>query len=137
MAIYGLRQALRNNVSDISHVLFQNDCYQLNPKLRLWVDYEIFTKKMTNAQTLERQGEMENAIREFSSAEALYQGEFMEEDRYEDWLLPQRQRLQDEYLKLLDSLTTSITNKMISLMVLIWVLRCLQSTLAVKKLIAF
>jgi two-component SAPR family response regulator len=102
VAIYGLRQALRNDRWKFSHVLFQNDSYQFNPKLRFWIDYEGFTKGMLTAQSLERQGRLANAIREFTSTEALYQGEFLEEDRYEDWLLPLRQRLQDDYLRLLD-----------------------------------
>ena len=105
VAIYSLRQAIRNGRSEFSHVLFQNDNYQLNPKLRLWTDYEAFKKGLKTAQSLERQGDLANAIREFTAAEALYQGEFLEEDRYEDWLLPQRQRLQEDYLGLLDRLT--------------------------------
>ena len=44
-------------------------------------------------------------MREYQAAEALYQGEFLAEDRYEDWLIPQRQSLQTEYLKLLDFLS--------------------------------
>ena len=46
----------------------------------------------TAAQALERRGELVSAMREYRAAEALYQGEFLEEDRYEDWLVPQRQR---------------------------------------------
>lgn len=105
VAIYNLRQTLRNGSSDFSHVLFQNDSYQLNPELRLWTDYEAFIKSMLTAQAFESQGDLANALRELTSAEAVYQGEFLEEDRYEDWLLPQRQRLQDDYLELLDRLT--------------------------------
>ena len=44
-------------------------------------------------------------MREYQAAEALYQGEFLAEDRYEDWLIPQRQSLQTEYIKLLDCLS--------------------------------
>jgi DNA-binding SARP family transcriptional activator len=34
----------------------------------------------------------------------MYQGDFMEEDRYDDWPILYRQQLQDEYLSLLDHL---------------------------------
>lgn len=105
VAIYGLRQALRDHRWVFSHVLFQNDNYQFNPNLRFWIDYESFMRRIETAQSLEREGELAKAIHEFTSAEALYQGEFLEEDRYEDWLIPQRRRLQDEYLNLLDRLT--------------------------------
>lgn len=105
VAIYNLRQTLRSGSSDFSHVLFQNDSYQLNPDLRLWTDYEAFIKSMLTAQSFESQGDVANSLRELTSAEAVYQGEFLEEDRYEDWLLPQRQRLQEDYLGLLYRLT--------------------------------
>lgn len=105
VAIYGLRQALRNGRREFSHVLFQNDSYQFNPQLKFWIDYEGFMRGIQTAQSLERKGELAQAIYKFTSAEALYQGEFLEEDRYEDWLVPQRRRLQDEYLNLLERLT--------------------------------
>lgn len=105
VAVYGLRQVLRNNGKEFSHVLFQNDSYQFNPKLRIWTDHESFLSRIKAAQTLERQGELSKAVQQYTFAEALYQGEFLEEDRYEDWLMPQRRRLQDEYLNLLDHLT--------------------------------
>jgi DNA-binding SARP family transcriptional activator len=43
-------------------------------------------------------------MREYRAAETLYGGELLEEDRYEEWLVPRRQRLQNEYLGLLDRL---------------------------------
>ncbi|RIK36404.1 MAG: hypothetical protein DCC55_27385 [Chloroflexi bacterium] len=104
VAIYGLRRALRRSHPDFSHVLFHNDCYLLNPELHIWVDVEEFTQHLRNGRRLEQLAELEEAVREYRMAEALYQGEFLEEDRYEDWLLPQRQNLQDEYLALLDRL---------------------------------
>jgi DNA-binding SARP family transcriptional activator len=105
VAIYGLRQALRQTRPSFSHVLFQDDCYQLNPDLQTWVDSEAFMEHLTVARALERRGELVVAIREYRAAEALYQGEFLEEDRYEDWLIPRRQSLQDDYLSLLDRLS--------------------------------
>lgn len=104
VAIYGLRQALRNQNWDFSHVLFQNDSYQFNSKLRFWIDYESFTNHLKTARTLEHSGATVKAMEQFASAIALYQGEYLEEDRYEEWLLPQRQYLQDEYLNTLDHL---------------------------------
>jgi DNA-binding SARP family transcriptional activator len=105
VAIYGLRQALRNDQWEFSHVVFQSDSYQFNPRLKFWVDHESFTRRVQAAQSMERQGELARAIQAYTSAEVLYQGEFLEEDRYEDWLIPQRRRLQAEYLSLLDRLT--------------------------------
>jgi DNA-binding SARP family transcriptional activator len=105
VAIYGLRQALRQSNASFSHVLFQDEYYLFNPDLRLWVDSEVFIEHLTAARALERRGERVAAVREYRSAEALYQGEFLEEDRYEDWLMPLRQSLQADYLNLLDWLS--------------------------------
>lgn len=105
VAIYGLRQALRQARPSFSHVLFQDDCYLLNPDLQTWVDCEAFVEHFTAARALERRGELVAAVREYRAAEALYQGEFLEEDRYQDWPIPQRQRFQRDYLSALDRLS--------------------------------
>lgn len=111
VAIYSLRQALHQARTDFSHVLFQDDCYLLNPELRIWVDVEVFMQHCSAAQRLEQQKQSALAMHEYQAAEVLYQGEFLEEDRYEDWLLPQRQHLQETYLNLLDRLSRYYLNQ--------------------------
>ncbi len=105
VAIYGLRQALRRGRPSFSHILFQDDCYLLNPGLQIWTDAEEFAKHCKSAHELEQGGEHAAAVREYHVAEALYDGDLLEEDRYEEWVLPKRTRYQDEYLKLLDCLS--------------------------------
>lgn len=104
VAIYGLRQALRADRPTFSHVLYQDDCYLVNPDLRVWVDSEAFDIHYSAAQSLEEQGKLSKAMKEYRTAETLYQGEYMEEDRYEDWVIPRRRRLEACYLDLLDRL---------------------------------
>jgi DNA-binding SARP family transcriptional activator len=104
VAIYGLRQALRKSRPSYSHVLFQDDCYLLNPDLQIWIDVEEFTERNETAHEMEQRGDQIAAMREYHAAETLYEGEFLEEDRYEDWVLARRQRLEDDYLGLLDQL---------------------------------
>jgi DNA-binding SARP family transcriptional activator len=105
VAIYGLRQALRKERPSFSHVLFQDDCYLLNPDLQIWTDVDQFTARCKAAQEMEQHADQVAAMHEYHAAEVLYEGEFFEEDRYEDWVLPRRQRLQEEYLSLLDRLS--------------------------------
>ena len=104
VAIYGLRQALRQVQPHFSHLLFQDDCYLLNPDFQIWVDCETFIDIIKNARTLEHRGDLDGALRSYCAAEAMYLGEFMEEDRYEEWPAIHRQHLQDEYLSLLERL---------------------------------
>jgi len=105
VAIYGLRQALRAVDSDFSHVLFEEDRYLLNPRLHVWVDVEVFEVRFEAGQRLEQRGEEALAMKHFRAAEVLYRGEFLAEDRYEEWLLPRRRQLQDDYLYLLNRLS--------------------------------
>lgn len=105
VAIYHLRQALSKAYSPFSYVLFEDNSYLLSQDFRLWIDFEAFRERIEAAHTFERCGDRLAAIREYRAAETLYQGEFLEEDRYESWLVPLRQRLQDEYMQLLDRLS--------------------------------
>ncbi len=105
VAIYGLRQALRNGYENFSHVLFQDDHYLLNQKLKLWVDFEAYLELWQTAQAYEKQGDWPQAHQKYNAAVSIYQGEFLAEDRYEEWILPERQQLQDIYLNILDRLS--------------------------------
>lgn len=104
-AIHNLRQVLHKNQPSLAHILFQHECYFLNPDLRLWTDVDEFCQHLRNATAFTDRREITLSIREYQAAEILYQGDYFEEDRYEDWLLPQRQHLQDEYLSLLEKLS--------------------------------
>jgi DNA-binding SARP family transcriptional activator len=105
VAIYGLRQAFARTSRSRSVVLFRDDCYLLNPELEIWVDYEAFMEHVAAARALERAARLVPAMQEYRRAEALYQGEFLEEDRYEDWPDALRRSLEDDYLALLDRLS--------------------------------
>ena len=105
VAIYGLRQALRADRSDFSHIIFQDDCYQLNPAMNLWIDIVEFLRCYENGQNLMRTGGLIKAISEFEKAINLYQGDLFEEDLYEDWPIPQRENLKDSYLLVLDRMS--------------------------------
>jgi DNA-binding SARP family transcriptional activator len=105
VVIYGLRKALRNNHVEFSHILFQEDRYLLNPEMQIWLDFEAFLELFQEAREAERSGHPELAMQLYQAAELLYQGEFLAEDRYEDWLIHQRQNLRDKYMSLLDRLS--------------------------------
>lgn len=105
VAIYNLRQTLRNGDANYSHILYLNDGYLLNPDLSIWIDVEAFQQHVDAAEVAIRRGMLAEAVNEFEAAVAHYQGELLAEDRYEEWLLPVRQRLHDEYLIALDYLS--------------------------------
>lgn len=105
VAIYGLRKSLNKVNTSFSYVLFQDDCYLLNPEANIWVDSEAFLAHVGKAKEFELRGDQAAAIREYRAAETIYQGEFLVEDRYEEWLVSIRQNFQDTYLAVMNRLS--------------------------------
>lgn len=103
VAVYGLRQAF-SRIDPHSVVLFRGDAYLLNPELEIWFDHEAFIEHLMTAQAQERSGHVGSAMHEYRRAESLYRGEFLGEDRYDDWPDGLRRRLRDQYVMLLDRL---------------------------------
>jgi DNA-binding SARP family transcriptional activator len=105
VAIYGLRQAFRAMRPSFPHILFQDDHYLFNPAMAVWVDADEFVQCCEAGQSLETKGKLTEATSEYEVAESLYQGDFLEEDLYEDWPMLQREGLKDSYLIILDRLS--------------------------------
>ncbi len=103
-ALHRTRQSLRA-VTDSPIILFEEGAYCLNPDMRLWLDVEEFERRVQAGRRLEARNQLAAAVAEYEVAESLYQGDFLEEDPYEDWLLPRRESLKDTYLLILDRLS--------------------------------
>ena len=104
-AIYSLRQTLRRGRADFQHVQFQEECYLLNPEMEIWVDWEEFQGHVQAARRLETAGQRAKAMAVYGIAESLYQGDFLEEDLYEDWPRVQREHMRAMYCDLVDRLS--------------------------------
>lgn len=104
VAVYGVRKAFAPLIRSPSVVLFRDDSYLLNPALSLWIDYREFLHHVSAARRFDQDDDAPSAVHEYHSAEALYRGDFLEEDRYEDWPQALRTSLRDEYLAVLDRL---------------------------------
>ena len=99
-AIYNLRQTLKLDELDTQFIQFENDCYRLNEEVEIWLDYEEFEQHVQAGQQLERTGAMKQAMAEYGLAEGLYQGDFMAEDLYEEWLQTRRENLRQTYFSI-------------------------------------
>jgi DNA-binding SARP family transcriptional activator len=104
-AIYSLRQTLRRRQPDLQLVLFKKECYLLNSEIPIWLDFEEFEKHVQTGRQLEDAGRLAVAMTEYSVAEGLYQGDFLEEELYEDWPRLQREHLRNLYLDITDRLS--------------------------------
>jgi DNA-binding SARP family transcriptional activator len=104
-AIYCLRGALKAQGDDFPYILFEHDSYAFHPELTLWLDSVEFEQQIQAGRWLEHAGQPLEAMQEYCAAEALYRGDWLEEDLYEDWTRAQREHLWNTYLDLTDSLS--------------------------------
>jgi DNA-binding SARP family transcriptional activator len=84
-AVYCLRQSFKRIDPAAAIVLFNGDCYQLNPAISIWVDSEEFYSAVTHARASRASGRIDEAMRSYALAADLAKGEFLEEERYEAW----------------------------------------------------
>jgi DNA-binding SARP family transcriptional activator len=103
-AIYSLRQSLRGEQPGFHHIWFENDCYFLNPQMNIWLDFREFENYIQVGRRLDTSGQLEDALAQYGMAEGLYQGDFLEEDLYEDWPMVQREQLLNLYLSTADKM---------------------------------
>jgi DNA-binding SARP family transcriptional activator len=104
VAAHGLRRALRAAV-DVPVVVLRDGSYRLAGDVRLWVDVDEFERHAEAGRRLEAAGEQADAIAEYELAAALYGGDFLADDPYEEWPVLTRERLRLTYLDLLDRLS--------------------------------
>ena len=110
VTICHLRKSLPKPRSGFSHLLFKDNCYLLNPELTLRIDTEVFKQHFEEGRKLERSDDVEGAMKEYETAVNLYQGDFLAEDRYEDWIIREREEYQEEYLTMLNKLSDHYFN---------------------------
>jgi DNA-binding SARP family transcriptional activator len=104
VALHSLRRSFRR-LSDVPVIVFQDGAYSLNPELVTWLDVEEFVQHAELGYRREAEGDVEAAIVEYEAAAALYEGDFLSENRYEDWTMLPREKLRLTYLDILDRLS--------------------------------
>ena len=104
VAIHSLRRALRT-VIFLPLIVFENGAYGLEPNLQVWLDVEEFERCVKSGQRLESRNQLTAAVAEYEAAISLYQGDFLEQNPYEEWTILDRERLRIAYLDTLDRLS--------------------------------
>src|SRR5262249_42731729 len=94
VAISHLRSALRPPQGAPPYILTTDAGYAWNRAADCWIDADIF---MALAAIPPGPG----AIDAWQDARRLYLGDYLEEDRYVDWALPERERLREAHATLL------------------------------------
>ena len=103
-AIHSLRKTLgylSNEENNLPYILYLEGNYFINPKITLLIDDEEFERHWLVGHDLEIKGKFDEAMREYKMAEALYQGDYLVDDIYEEWTLVRREALKDIYIGIL------------------------------------
>ncbi len=114
VALHNLRKAV--NSADENHlVLFHGGGYRINPAFHVWLDAEEFERLYQVGQQARRTGDLNAEAASYEACISLYQGDFLEEEPYEDWPVLVRERLRLAYLEALNRLSQiSYTRKQFS-----------------------
>jgi DNA-binding SARP family transcriptional activator len=104
VALHGLRRALRV-ATDLPVIVLEEGTYRLHPDLRLWLDVDEFEDHLQAGHRLEAAGAPDGAMAAYELAAAVYQGDFLADDPYEEWPVLTRERLRLAYLDMLDRLS--------------------------------
>jgi DNA-binding SARP family transcriptional activator len=104
VAVHGLRRAFRAS-AEVPVVVLEDGSYRLGSQLGLWLDVDEFERHVAGGRRLDAAGDPTAAAAEYERALALYQGDFLADDPYEDWPVVTREHLLLGYLDVLDRLS--------------------------------
>ncbi len=102
--IYNLRQDLSRYHKTFPFVCYQNGNYLLNADLSIWVDVEAFDQHIRSAQQHDARHETGQAVAAYRYAEALYQGDCLQEETHDEWAALIRQAYRAKYQRVLEYL---------------------------------
>ena len=111
-AIHGLRKLLSEcagstrsaNNNYYLYVVLEEGYYRLCSEVQVLTDIEEFDEHYEEGRRLLTEGGVERAAGHYEEAIALYRGEYLLEDLYEDWTMVERERLSNAYIDMLGRL---------------------------------
>lgn len=81
-------------------IMTVGDGYMFNPESPHRLDVKEFLDKFHLGERLSEQGDPRAALILWQNAAGLYAGDYMEEEIYSDWSMPQRERIRETFIKL-------------------------------------
>ncbi|MBN2093686.1 response regulator [candidate division KSB1 bacterium] len=105
VTLHHLRTFLQKYIKDKDLIIYENECYFLNPEFEIRTDIGEFTCHYYLAQRNEQNHNLQTALDEYQLAAEQYQGELLEDFPYENWLELDRESLKNKYLIILNKLS--------------------------------
>lgn len=109
-----LRKILEPTLSrgEQSHyILTQRGGYALSAESDCWVDAEEFSRLEEVGRRQHREGRFDEALSAFEKAVALYRGDYLAEDRYDDWALQLQERWRERFVEVLSLLADCLARR--------------------------
>jgi DNA-binding SARP family transcriptional activator len=107
VAIHGLRQRFEQINPAREFLVFKEECYSIDPEIEVWTDLDELRQLWHKAQSVEKNRGLEVAATFYEQIAAIYQGDFMAEELYEDWSTMERENLKEIYLVTLEKICES------------------------------
>ncbi len=107
MAMSALRKTLEPDLppkSPSAYIERKKDMYRLFSDTRINIDAEQFSAAFSLAQI--EKNNPSKRLTAYLEAQSIYQGAFLEEDRYEDWCIQKKEQFAVDYLKILKAIVT-------------------------------
>ena len=109
VAMHSIRRALRS-VIDRRVIVHKNGAYSIDPDIQIWLDVEEFERLVKTGKRFESRNQLA-AVSEYEAAISIYQGDFLQENLYEQWTILTREHLRAAYLDILNRLSQIYFNQ--------------------------
>lgn len=111
VTIHAIRKSFSEAIPQEEIIVFQDECYGLNPSLEVERDTDLFESYWKKGRRIETELGMEAAIDTYHQAFAFYRGDFLEDFPYQEWTERQRDKLRETWLVILDRLSAHFCEK--------------------------
>ena len=86
-------------------IVFKDGGYGFESNVEIWLDIEEFDRCVKAGERFEACNQLSTAVSQYEAAISLYQGDFLEQNPYEEWTVLDRERLRIAYIDTLDHLS--------------------------------
>jgi DNA-binding SARP family transcriptional activator len=93
------------------YILTRRGGYALSAESDCWIDAEEFSQLEERGRRAHREGNFGEALLCFQRALDLYRGEYLAEDRYEEWALHGRERYRERFVEVLSLLADCLARR--------------------------